>query len=587
MPKNALLKNLSLVLLVACCLIWPANSEAARAPAPKLLPRNTLAYARLTHVPELTKSFGETALGRMLQDPQMKPLVADLYQSGREALADAQQRLGLTIEELLAIPQGEITFALFQTQDPMKPGIVVLIDTGEQAATARKLLEKAEAALESSGASRTEEKVAGIKVVVYGLRRNEEVVQFERDNTFVICSNLDAAKQILTNWEGREDGGFSENPWFGAIMKSCRTNRDEAPQFTWFVDPIGIVRQFTQGNFAAQAGLAFLPAVGLDGLQAVGGTVAMAVGEYDLVTQIHLLLASPRSGALSALALGEGDFTPPKWIPGDVASYTSMYWDFSETYTQIEKLIDSFQGQGTTVEQARRLFTDRLGLDLNKEILPAVSGRVTYLSQVLKPIDTRGPASLLAIELKDPKSFQAVVDKTVERFSDQLEKKSFAGVTYYMVKLPEPPRAEDAAQMPDPCFAIAHDCLLISDRRAYLQQILTPREASDTLANSLEYKLIANKIARQSQAGKPGLVTFSRPEEGLRFWYEMAQAEQSRQRLSKAGENNKFFRSLDDALTKHPLPPFASIAKYLAPGGTVITNDETGFHYFSFTLRRK
>jgi hypothetical protein len=40
-------------------------------------------------------------------------------------------------------------------------------------------------------------------------------------------------------------------------------------------------------------------------------------------------------------------------------------------------------------------------------------------------------------------------------------------------------------------------------------------------------------------------------------------------------------------LERNPLPPFSTLAKYIAPAGTAIINDDTGIHYVSFSLRRK
>ena len=58
-------------------------------------------------------------------------------------------------------------------------------------------------------------------------------------------------------------------------------------------------------------------------------------------------------------------------------------------------------------------------------------------------------------------------------------------------------------------------------------------------------------------------------------------------RLANQAEDNPFFRALNDAVTKNPLPPFAVIAQYLAPGGAIVTDDETGLHYTAFGLRRE
>jgi hypothetical protein len=132
------------------------------------------------------------------------------------------------------------------------------------------------------------------------------------------------------------------------------------------------------------------------------------------------------------------------------------------------------------------------------------------------------------------------------------------------------------------------DYLVLTDSTECLHHaILTQSDSSQSLLNQLDYKLITSKIRRQPGGDSPGLITFDRPEEGLRLMYEMATSDDVHQRLAARAENNAFFRTLQTALKDHPLPPFSVIAQYLAPGGGLLTNDETGFHYTGFSLRRE
>jgi len=141
---------------------------------------------------------------------------------------------------------------------------------------------------------------------------------------------------------------------------------------------------------------------------------------------------------------------------------------------------------------------------------------------------------------------------------------------------------------PDPAFAIVGDYLLLTDSTDLFKHVIsTKKDGSQALASQLEFKLIAAKVRRQPGGEKPGLLSFTQPEEGMRLLYDLATADTTRQRLSSGAEGNAALRSLDKALRDNPLPPFAVIAKYLAPGGSLLTNDESGFHYTSFTLRRK
>jgi len=89
--------------------------------------------------------------------------------------------------------------------------------------------------------------------------------------------------------------------------------------------------------------------------------------------------------------------------------------------------------------------------------------------------------------------------------------------------------------------------------------------------------------ARQAQVA----LRNGRPEEALRFVYELARADTTKKGLENAAENNPFLKNVDKALKDNPLPAFSVLAKYFAPGGGMMVNDETGIHYMTFTLKRK
>jgi hypothetical protein len=203
------------------------------------------------------------------------------------------------------------------------------------------------------------------------------------------------------------------------------------------------------------------------------------------------------------------------------------------------------------------------------------------------------------------------LEKLTDRYAEQLEKKTYGGVSYWSMILPDPVevppegapditdqqrrRAERRRERqewtrtlrPSPCFAIVDDYLIVTDRTAFLEKaIVTKSDASKSLAHELDFKLIAGKIKRQVDGAKPALLTFNRPEEGFKVLYEMATGEDTRKRLSDAAEDNDFFRVLNGALEKNELPPFSVLAQYLAPGGGMLTSDETGIHYTGFVLKR-
>jgi hypothetical protein len=329
--------------------------------------------------------------------------------------------------------------------------------------------------------------------------------------------------------------------------------------------------------------------LGLDGLKGVGGSVTFATGEFDQVTHVHVGLDNPRAGVLQLINLKSGDTTPENWVPADVVSYTTVNWDVEETFEVAAKLYNSLSNEGAFEQEVKTRASDRIGIDVEKELLPALEGRATFVQWVEKPVRLNSITTLAGFKLKDPVIFQPTLDKVLEKFADRLEKQSFGGVTYWTITVPQQPQNENgpALRQPTPCFAVLGNYLLVTDSSEALKAAI--KATSDTklsLASELDYKLIASKIKRQVGGDAPGMVQFSRPEEGLRFWYDLATADDTQNRLSRGSEDNRFLRSLNTALKDNPLPPFAVLAKYMAPGGAMMVNDETGLHYTAFELRR-
>jgi hypothetical protein len=561
-------------------------AEAARPSAAKLLPIGTVAVLRIPDVKEMHARFMETGMGRMSQDPQLQPLVRSLYGVLGNAFANVDKQLELSLDELLAIPQGEIAVALVAPED-RRPAVVFVLDVGDHLPAAQKLIDRAKQVFEANGATKTEENVNGVNVSIFESRGDAPPITYlEREGTIVVTTDLDVAKGVLERWNGSATQTLADNDKYAAISKSNHSIDDES-HIAWFVDPIAMVRGFGQGNPGAQIALAALPALGLDGLQGIGGSMTFSTGEFDGVQHLHVLLDEPRAGIVELLAMGSGDATPERWVPADAVSYTTLYWDFQKTWDKLSTLVDSFQGQGAFAGQVRRRASERIGADIEREIIPALDGRVTHVNLIERPVTLNSNGTLVALKLKDPKIFTPVLDKIIAKFPEAFEKKSLGGVTYYVSKgsFPNP---DDSAPKQQLCLGVFEGCLMLADRNSLMERTIAMQHSGQkTLADSLEFKLIASKISRQAGGLKPGMVNFNRPEESMRFVYDLAQAERSRQGLTRLGENNPFFKSLNAALEENPLPPFEVLSRYLAPGGGMMVNDETGFHWTAFTLKRK
>ena len=214
--------------IAASTLLMGANALAERPVAAKLLPDQTMIYLQARSMPDLIKAFRETSMGRITNDPKIKPLVAHLYGSVLDAYTQIEERIGLPMADLLSLPQGEICIALV-VQEQGNPEVVLMLDVGKQSSAAETLLKRLDDVLLGAGASRAVENVGDVQVDSYQLAgRQRRLVVFEKDETVVVSSNIELSKLFLDVCGGNEElVTHSVHKQFTTIMQRFGGDNDE------------------------------------------------------------------------------------------------------------------------------------------------------------------------------------------------------------------------------------------------------------------------------------------------------------------------------------------------------------------------
>lgn len=575
---------------LALALAPVGNSTAwARPATTKLLPKATQAYVSIPDFIELKARLNESSIAQMLRDPQVAPLAEDLYGQALAELAKAKERVGVPTDRLIDVPQGEIALAVVTVKES-RPALVVFVDLGEDHQMVDKLLDAGLTRARDEGIEPREEKVGETTVTILDLpgEQQNQVMYLIREDTFVATTSAVVMADIIRSWDGEKMEPLSSDEAFQQIRDRARGENEEAPQLVYFVDPIGIFEAVGEDNAMVRLGEAFLAPLGLDGLRGLGGSFTLQTGQYESIHRATVLIDSPRRGVVELVATRPGDVTPESWVGEGVASYTTVNWDFPEFYDDLRRLVDSFRGEGTFSERVNGRVKEELGIDLELDVLPCLEGRFSIMSSMTRPVTVTSQTAVYGFKLKDPAKFQGVLDKLGEKFSEQLKKESYGVMNYYRVSPRELEENPDLARQPMPCFGILGDYLLIGNQAAALEQaVLASEDTSHSLTGTADYQRIVEVIKQLPGGEEPTSIAFARPEETMRFMYELATSEESRKRLAEQSEDNEYFARLNEALEKNPLPPFDVLKKYFAPAGSLIVDEETGWQYISFTLRRE
>lgn len=606
---------------VAAILLAPAQllgqdtpTEAAHITAPKLFPETTLAYLRIDDVKDLKKRLDTSTLGKLSNDESIKPILSEFYGTLVQSTEQMQDAIGLNLDELLSIPSGELAIALLppekrtsrssntESDDGQprraridRPVVVMLLDAGDEITSVEVLLQRIEKAMDAQQFEYTQKDVGRLRLHRYSnpTRRDQEFSYFIDDGVIVASSAAPYLETMAADWlaGSSSNDSLADNRKFISIMSRCVGTEGERPQISFYVDPLSIIREFTPKNAGTMLALGMIGPLGFDGIEAVGGSWIVSPPDFDAINHMHLLLSSPREAVLSLVRPKSGATTPEVWVPDSVGTYATINWDLDSTLKGIEQLFNKIRGEDALEKTVFAPVLDRFGIDIPNDVIANLDGRITLVQGFVRPVTINSGSNVYAFKLKNPEYFQRNVVVKIKELIEtrtEVQTESFGKMRVNVIQVPRGRAAPDAPiRSPEICFTVYEDYLLIADSKYMMQQIASCIAGTDgKLIDSIEYQLVSERISAQLQEQECSAISFSRPEESLQLFYELARDPANRDRLRQVADNNGFFKALLAALEKQDLPPFSVISKYLAPSGGYLVEDETGMHYMSFSLRR-
>ena len=558
-------------------LVAPAPARAA-GPSEKALPANTVLFFKVDKASTLRKEFSGSQIGRMIADVAMEPLKADLRGKLEESSNKLKETLGVSIEELLKLPEGTITVALISSQAAGgKPSAVLLAsaDAGENAEKVSAVLAKATKEGEAKGAKVAVETFKGLKLTI--IRRNDDdkapIAWVKAGNLFHIASDVDVLKERLTNDSGRADS-LAANENYQGVMKGL----GEDPQVSLFVDvsqALKLAIASNPGGSAAQME-AQLQLLGINSFKGAGMSFSFNRGDYDQVAKVFFYAPGPAQGILKIFAMPAIDLKPPAWVPASVLSYNALSFNFDAAWKAITELADQF-GQGGVIEMAQRAVGPNGDFDLKKDVFAPLGNRISILSDLKKPITEKSQRSIFALALDDEKVVLNTFNKILDLTKATPKKRDFQGTTIYDFEIPAVPAGVQMNFQGPVSVAIAKGNLFVASEPTFLEQIL--RSGAPALVDSPEFQAIAKKLPE-----KNSLLSFDRTEEQFRNLYDLIKGGGLQKALDQANAGNG--QNVKNPIDPKKVPDFSVFAKYLGQSGSYGLMDEQGLTITTFVLRK-
>jgi hypothetical protein len=571
-------RGLAFLLASVCGLAAPA---VAADTMDKVLPASTILYIRVDNVSQLRESIGESHLGKLLADPAMQPFKEKLSGMVEEGDNQLKQMVGVTIGELLDLPQGEVTLALVTRDDKEIPvALLVSADAGDNATKMADVMAQLDKQAEQADAKVVTEEAEGLTLHLIQDPNDDSkppLVWAQSGTVFHLSSDVDALKDLAANAKGREDS-LATNANYTQVMKKV----GEQSEVVWFADVSQVVNvgiQIASNNGVnTDAIQGQLQLLGINGLKAIGGSYAFNQGDFDVVSKTFVYAPSPVQGVLKLFSMPATDLSPPAWVPASVSSYGAMSWDLGELWKAVTELIDQFQPNAIEqVEQSLAEAAGGEGISIEKDIFAPLGKKLIAISDFQKPITDQSQRALFAIGLDDDNTAQKTVNKIIEMTKASPKTRSFQGSTIYEFELP--PEAAQTGFTGPISLTISKGQLFISTEPTIIEQTL--RGGAESLANSTDYQEVSKHFPSSASA-----LGYEKPEDQAQAFYAMLDNGQLKQAFEAMRAQNPDAPPIEELFDADLLPEFEVVQKYLAPGGSYGVMTDEGMVYTSFTLRK-
>lgn len=562
--------------------VYAQSEGSPRVNSSQILPKDTYLYMSMPSVAAMKEQMGKSSMGKMFTDPAMDDFRAELMTVLAQQMQDrgsaVQDALGMTMDDLMSIPSGEITLA-FSKAPPNRMGAVVFFEYGEHESQMKSILDKAVTGLNSSPVLESANmEHAGTEIVLYKNTSEtanatplaKEFGWFLKDQKMVASNSSALLKLTLDNWDGTSQKTLASNETYSYIMSKCET-KPGAGVMTMFFDPIGLFTQLVQtgslGEAGLQAGMAMsvLPMVGLNQMKGMGTVMEMNTDSYDALSQSMIYCEQPPQFMMQMFQLDTVERTPPSWVKENVTTWMATKWKVDEAWKTAESMVDMFQGPGALARLVDEAAERDPQIHVKNDIIDQLDGRMQLSTAGDGSATSTGANDILiAIGVRDTAKITELLTKMASQPGFSAEQRDMDGVTVY-----ELPLGPDGSKL---AFTAANNQLLIGVGGAQLEMAV--RNTSDVrpLSETPQFQAVASQFPEDAR-----MVSFSRPADTYRALYEML----------RKGDAADAFPGADEALgmvdfTK--LPAFESIEKYFSPAGGYWVSDENGVMMKSFSL---
>ena len=372
-----------LLRLGACTLFLASASllHAAIAPAENLLPADTLAFFTVPNYTAFRASSQDAPLSRLWNDPAMKPFHDKFMAKWNETyIAPLEKDLGLKVADFLALPQGQLTFAVTVNgsngHDDTPPGLLLLLDAKDKSSALKTNLAALTKKWTDAGRKLRTETIHGLAFTVVPLSSNDfagilpkktpvseigkepkpvkpgEMYFAQYQSLLVAGNTASVVETVAAHLTGGSVPAIADDTIFAGDKLS--QFRDAPTCYGWFngnkfvnlltANDAGSPDDSQPAMMPKFTATKIIGAIGLGGLKSISATVRQTPEGMNLALHVTAPESS-RAGLLKILSLSAKDSGIPAFVPADVVKFSRFRLDGKQAWNELQKMVEALSPQ--------------------------------------------------------------------------------------------------------------------------------------------------------------------------------------------------------------------------------------------------
>jgi len=617
-------KGLCAILLA---LLASTATRAESRSAASLLPENTKGYVSVPNLNQLLETWGDTQLGQLLEDQQLRPFVDQILASIRDNGSSLQLRLGVSLSDLEPVTSGELCLAAMEPAGEDTFATVIICNVEGRATQVRALLEKVNAGLHARKATQQVKTIHTRQVTIYsvpglhGPESGHQICYAVNQQKLIVADHVDAMKVILARWNDKSLKSLKDQPAYQEVLKRTAL---ETGNLSWYVEPFGYARVLRSAMGHRKRGtdrVKMLQSQGFDAIAAVGGQVALKTSDHEILHRTFVYAPGDKELAARMLDFPNGSqLHPAPWIPANVNNYVALRMKMAEAFEYSASLVNAITKSDNFFEEfLTNLEQDQNGprVNLRRDLIAHLGDEVTLISDMQEPITPKSDRFLVAVEVKDTEAVARTVAQALQADPTAKSHEINGLMIWEITNQPEDdefelavdvevdgarfnfgtPRGDteetEEAQpsLPNSAIAVIDGKLLVSSHVEFIVEVARQMQqsASESLGESADYNRVSTELSKLSTSEESFRI-FSRSDDTYQATYELI-------RQGRVGESESLVARLLNRLNgekgtaKHEqkmdgskLPGFEYVRQYLGPVGAVVETQADGWMISGFLL---